>query len=40
MAKITKSSAKAEKLNFGKRRKGRACKAKNKQKKKYNRQGR
>jgi hypothetical protein len=40
MAKVTKSSAKVVKQNFGKRRKGRACKAKNKQQKKYNRQGR
>jgi hypothetical protein len=38
--KATKSSAKATKQNFGKRRKGRACKSKNKQPKKYNRQGR
>lgn len=38
--KATKSSTKATKLNFGKRRKRRACKAKNKQPKKYNRQGR
>ena len=42
MAKIKSPSktAKAEKLNFGKRKGGKAAKAKNKQQKPYNRQGR
>jgi hypothetical protein len=42
MAKVKTSAkaAKAEKVNFGKRKTGRAAKAKNKQQKPYNRQGR
>jgi len=42
MAKVKSSAkaAKAEKVNFGKRKTGRAAKAKNKQQKPYNRQGR
>ncbi len=39
MAKA-KVSVKATKVNFGKRKGGKASKAKNKQPKKYNRQGR
>jgi hypothetical protein len=37
---MAKAVSKAIKVNFGKRKGGKASKAKNKQKKKYNKQGR